>query len=162
MNKSTTTTESKKILEFFGPARCDEFGNTEYSYVISGFYNEEEGVIIVTAPDECRLSWPTISEAHMARYDNGPARKLDNEEVMALLGGTKQKPTLLEECMWSETLSALIEEYSSRQGYTHECVPSATGQSHIFRTPAGSTFEVSDAFSWAKKGALIDAKEAIS
>ncbi|NTW15188.1 MAG: hypothetical protein HGA38_02330 [Candidatus Moranbacteria bacterium] len=113
------------------------------------------------APDEYKTSWPTVGEAHVARYDKGPARKLDSEEVLALVGETKRKPTLFDERMWSETLSELIEKYSSRHGYAYECAPSATGQSHIFRTPV-DTFQVPDAFIWEGKKTLITARKAVN
>jgi hypothetical protein len=78
-------------IRFFGPARCDEAGNTECPYVILGRLEEDaEGHkhIRVLEPPDCAERWPTLSLLSMAPYDelpHGEPRRLAPEEVRSLV-----------------------------------------------------------------------------
>jgi hypothetical protein len=78
-------------IRFFGPARCDEAGNTDCPYVIRGRLEEDAGGhkrIRVLEPADCAERWLTLSLLSMAPYDDlphGQPRRLAPEEVRSLV-----------------------------------------------------------------------------
>lgn len=73
-------------IQYFGPASCDEFGNTNYPYILKGKISRDGWSVVVEEPAAFAEKWPTVSTSYVARSEDETPRQLTNEEVEAFVG----------------------------------------------------------------------------
>ena len=82
------------MSEFFQPVWCDEYGITNYPYILKGTVSKDGYFVNIEEPEDFQKKWPSVATSFVAASEETTPRRLTHDEVKALVA--QRKPSVRE------------------------------------------------------------------